>query len=150
MVDSSHPQQNLLFFMPNDFQNELRNQIATLIAHVGDMRAWTISAPIVVDVLDSADATPLLDNNRKPQFGVLIRIYSALSEWKDKLPQDVDCKQLKECEVLVKALEQFSAANGVDFEGELDDVFVGEIRQGHRDKSLTMFLGEWRRTLAIN
>lgn len=79
-------------------------------------------------------------------LGGVLEIYSA----QERLPVELDKKICGDVEFLVTKLQQLSRDMSIEFEFELEGVFVGAIENGRLDKNLDVgLLGEWRRHLAI-
>ena len=73
--------------------------------------------------------------------------FHGIAPW--NLAREVDIQHLLEVETLVTRLCDFSHRAGLEIEFELDGKFVGAIRNGAMDVTLSVgLLGEWRRHLS--
>jgi hypothetical protein len=130
-----YPIQQLLFFLDSDFDDSVVAQLHAVVVAERIRRNWTLGPPTFIDDTDS-------DGLRT--VGGILRLYSALPPWGERLPLAIDRALLEEVRHLIKALARFSAESGVDIGFEVDGEAVGWIAGGEADESLAVgFIGEW-------
>jgi len=136
-----HPKQKLLFYIAQDFEDDLPPEVERVIAEIARGRNWLIGPPVFMDELHASNlGTPVRT------VGGVLEIHSALPPW--NLPIDVDRQHLDEVTWLVEALRQFSFVRSLAIEFELEGTFVGSVEDGQIDRTLSEgLLGEWRRAL---
>lgn len=140
-VAFDHSKQKLLFYIAQDFEDDLPPEVERVVAEIARGRDWLIAPPVFMDELHASTlGTPVRT------VGGVIEVYSALPPW--ELPIDLDRQHLEEVTWLVEALRQFSAKRKLAIEFELDGTFVGSVEEGRMDRTLAEgLLGEWRRGL---
>ena len=140
-VAFDHPKQRLLFFIAQDFEDDLPPEVERVIGEIARGRNWLIGPPVFMDEIHAAvTGTPVRT------VGGVLEIYSAIPPW--ELPFEVDRQHLDEVTWLIEALRQFSTKRQLAFEFELDGTFVGSVEDGRIDRTLAEgLLGEWRRGL---
>jgi hypothetical protein len=146
-INPNHPKQNLLFFVAQDIDDNIRMLVRDFVSDLSNLRHWVNGPPSFID--DSEDATDQSYNDMPTEtLGGCLEIYSALPPW--VLPREIDAQHLDEVTQLIKLLCLFSAKFNLAFELELDGNSVGAISNGIMDKCLEEgLLGEWRRQLGV-
>jgi hypothetical protein len=77
-----------------------------------------------------------------------LELYSALPPWRDRLPKSVDEMHYEECRLIIDCLQQLSRTHRYEFDFYLDDVYVGQLKDGDMDICLQKgLLEEWRKGL---
>lgn len=140
-IPFEHPKQTLLFYVAQDFGDELPPMVERVVAEIARGRDWLIEPPQFLDELHASDlGTPVRT------VGGVLMVYSAQPG--APLPVDADRQHLEEVTWLVEALRQFSSEHSLAIEFELDGTFVGSVEDGQIDRTLVEgLLGEWRREL---
>jgi len=137
-----YPRQRLLFFVAQDVNDEIRRAVKNLLEEIAEGCSWQVSAPEFVDAISHSETRE--GDCPEETVGGLLEIYSA----RDGLPEHLDAQALANVELLVKAVQGLSLSYPLEFEFELDGVFVGVIENGALDDTLEQgLLGEWRRHL---
>jgi hypothetical protein len=142
---ANHPRERLLFFLAQDVGDSVRAKVHDFVLKLASLREWLNGPPQFVDEMDEPpDASH--GDKAVETLGGYIEIYSARPPW--SLPPEIDRQHLDEVTTLVTALRQFASQNRLAFELELNDTFVGMIKEGEMDRSLSEgLLGEWKRQL---
>jgi hypothetical protein len=149
-LDRSFPTQTLLFFVTNDITNEIRAEVATLVANLAVSREWVIGPPRFVNEVEELDEAERRDGDVPFETvgGVLV-IYSAMPP--TALPREIDLQHLEEVSVLLEAVRDFSREKSVAFEFEFDDECIGTVIDGEMGNGLEDgLLDEWRRYLGVS
>jgi len=145
-VPPGHPKQTLLFFVVSDLDQTIRTEMRNFVYGLADARSWALGPPTFVRHREKPRDTSKGDVPVETVGGYL-KIYTALPPW--NLAREVDILHLLEVETLVTRLCDFSHRAGLEIEFELDGKFVGAIRNGAMDVTLSVgLLGEWRRHLS--
>jgi hypothetical protein len=138
-VAFDHPKQRLLFYIAQDFKDDLAPKIQRVVAEIARGRDWLIGPPMFMDELHASNlGTPVRT------VGGVLEIYSTLAPW--ELPVDVDRQHLNEVTWLIEALRRFSAEQNLAIEFELEGTFVGSIEDGKMDRTLAE--GYWANGVA--
>lgn len=144
IINDRYPRQQLLLFVAQDVSAEIRDVLKMFVDNMADARSWQISAPRFIDEIDHAETRD--EDFPDETVGCVLEIYSARG---GVLPEYLDAEALAEVEFLIRAAQEISCAYSLEFELELDGVFVGAIEDGCLDKSLEKgLLNEWRVHLA--
>lgn len=141
-----HPKQKLLFFVAHYLDEKIRSDVETFALGLASARHWLNGPPHYVNLRDEPQ-----DNSRGDlpieTVGGYLELYSAVAPW--DLPREIDLQHLEEVKDLLSSVSSFSRAHDIDFEFELDGIFVGAVADGKMDRSLEQgLLGEWERQLA--
>jgi hypothetical protein len=141
---TNHPQQQFLFFVAQDFDDDLTEDVRQLVDELGSLRDWVISPPQFIDECSESElGTPI------KTLGGALMIYSALPP--NELPRDIDVRHLEEVEMIIRKISDFSKEHELAIEFNLDGKFVGAVEDGNADRTLGQGLvGEWKRHLGIN
>jgi hypothetical protein len=127
----------LLFFVDQDFEDSLIDEVEELIDKLASSRGWLLGPPAFVNEEDE-DGNYIL--------GGLFRLYSAFNP--EKLDPDVDWAHLDEAKEIVRHVQRFSAEKKITFTFELDQEEIGEIKDGKLDEGLeVVYLQEWEKAL---
>jgi hypothetical protein len=146
-VEHDHPKQRLLFFVAQDVDGGIRQNVRDFVNQLALRRDWLNGAPRFVNSRAQPEDASGGDMPVET-VGGYIDIYSALPPW--TLPREVDIQHLDEVTDLVNALCDFSRQHRLVFELELDGTFVGAITDGEVDRLIAEgLLGEWRRQLGM-
>lgn len=130
--------------MAQDIGLEAEAALKNTLEEMSGERVWTISAPTLVDFVEGSSS--LGEDEEFRNLGGVLEIYSA----QERLPVELDKRIYGDIEFLVTKLQQLSRDMSIEFEFELEGVFVGAIENGRLDKNLDVgLLGEWCRHLAI-
>jgi len=133
-----HPKQNLIFYVAQDLDQSIRSDVHQLVSELAASRVWSIAPPTMVDEIDE---------NGLEVVGGTLEIYSALLP--EKLPHDVDLKNLEEVEALIQAVRDLSEKGSISFEFQLGATYVGSIEDGVIDRVLQEgLLAPWRNHLS--
>lgn len=133
-----HPKQNLIFYVAQDLDQSIRSDVHQLVSELAASRVWSIAPPTMVDEIDE---------NGLEVVGGTLEIYSALPP--EKLPHDVDLKNLEEVEALIHAVRELSEKGSISFEFQLGATYVGSIEDGVIDRVLQEgLLAPWRNYLS--
>lgn len=137
----NHPKQKLLFYIAQDFGEEIPAIVHHVVGEIARARDWLIEPPRFIDEIHASNmGTPVRT------VGGLLLVYSAFPPW--ELPLDADKQHFEEVTWLIEALRRFSGEHNLAIEFELDGTFVGSVEDGRIDRTLAEgFLGEWRREL---
>ena len=140
----NHPQQQLLFFVAQDFDDDLKEDVRQFVDELRALRDWVIRPPLFVDECSESElGTPIRT------LGGALMIYSALPP--NELPKEIDVRHLEEVEAIVGKISDFSREHELAIEFNLDGKFVGAVEDGNADRTLVQGLvGEWKRHLGIN
>lgn len=126
--------QNLLAYVASHADEGSITSLRELVASLAQSRSWTVAPPTFVHGVDSDSGTRPGDQPIVT-VGVLLEVSS---------PGDSPPTPVSEPHQIVDALTRFSESAGVDFEVELDGVYVGEIRSGKMDRLLSDgLLAQW-------
>lgn len=120
-----HAKQNLIFYVAQDLDQSIRSDVHQLVSELAASRVWSIAPPTMVDEIDE---------NGLEVVGGTLEIYSALPP--EKLPHDVDLKNLEEVEALIHAVRDLSEKGSISFEFQLGATYVGSIEDGVIDRVL--------------
>lgn len=143
----NHPIQSFLFYLSGDVDEVVVTNLRELIEQLAKKRRWTIRPPQFVDSTEEP-ADPSRDESIRT-VGAVLRVYSALPPWGDRLPPEVDRAHLEEVESVIDALSRFSSNTGHEIAVELDGAQLGWIEKGSPDRSLAEgLLYEWRNNLS--
>ena len=105
-------------------------------------RAWSFNEPRFVDEPPAAR-----EDDDEEWVGVELELYSTFKP--NKLPIDLERRQLEDTEAVIGAVWDWSDRNGVPFEAEYAGERIGAIENGFLDDGLGItFLEAWRRSLA--
>jgi hypothetical protein len=118
--------QRLLGYLCSDFSESDVIALRLLVDSLGQRGTWTIEAPRFVDESDDTSCT-------RPEDEPLRTVGVALSVTS---PEELPGTPVDEPTRLLEALATFSAQRSVDFEVQLDDTYVGQIRLGKLDHLL--------------
>lgn len=141
---TNHPQQQLMFFVAQDFDDDLTEDVRQFLDELGSLRDWVISPPHFIDECSESE----LGTSIRTLGGALM-IYSALPP--NELSRDIDVRQLEEVEAIISKICDFSRKHELAIEFNLDGKFVGAVEDGNADRTLEQGLvGEWKRHLGIN
>ena len=145
-LSPDHPQIGLLFAIDGEPSDADARAMQDLVEALVSSRKWTLSPPEFVneedDSSDDPGDTPIIT------VGGVMKLYSSFPPWDDKLPAAVDRAQYDEVVEIVDRMKEFSLSRGVDIVFEYDGEFVGKIRKGIANDSLSVgLLGEWGRAL---
>jgi hypothetical protein len=143
-ISSEHPRQKLLFYVVDGVDNIARDSVRAVIEELTHSRPWVIGPPQFVETRDpespGSTVAPI------ETIGGELEIYSALAP--AVLPKEVDSNHFNEVEAIVEALRALSDRQGLAFDFELGDTYVGGIANGQANQTLRVgFLGEWRKQL---
>lgn len=137
-IPLDHAKQNLIFYVAQDLDQSIRSDVHQLVSELAASRVWSIALPISVNEIDE---------NGLEVVGGTLEIYSALSP--EKLPHDVDLKNLEEVEALIHAVRDLSEKGSISFEFQLGATYVGSIEDGVIDRVLQEgLLAPWRNYLS--
>lgn len=114
--------------MAQDTGLEAEAALKNTLEEMGRERVWTISAPTLVDFVEGSNS--LGEDEEFRNLGGVLEIYSA----QERLPVGLDKKIYGDVEFLVIKLQQLSRDMSIEFEFELEGVFVGAIENGRLDK----------------
>lgn len=144
-ISNKHSKQQLVFFVAQDIDDSIRNDVNKMLANLGSSRRWVIGPPEYIDITD--------DNRSRDEdvvdetVGGVHEIYSAAPA--NGLPRSIDLLLLEEVEQIVESVRKLSEHKSLEFEFELDGRFVGSIEDGVIDLTLQKgFLDEWRKHIA--
>ena len=130
-----HTKQILIFYVAQDLDQSIRSDVHQLVRELAASRVWSIAPPTLIDEIDENDLAVV---------GGMLEIYSALPP--EKLPHDVDLKNLEEVEALIGAVRNLSGKESISFEIQLGATYVGSIEDGVIDHVLQEgLLVPWRR-----
>jgi hypothetical protein len=133
--NADHPKQDLLFIVLDGNTPRLAEAFRRLVSEMQAARRWVLGPPEVVE----------LEGEENDVAG-LLRLYSSLPPWGERLPKHIDAAHLEEVTFLVERLAQLSKDFDVEVELELDGDSVGDIQKGQLSRTLAEgLLGEWRR-----
>ncbi|MEE1923252.1 hypothetical protein V0R50_30815 [Pseudomonas sp. 148P] len=133
-----HSKQRMIFYVAQDLDQSIRTGVQRLVSELAASRIWSIAPPSFIDEMDE---------NALEVVGGMLEVYSALPP--NILPLDVDAKNLEEVEVLIDAVRALSEKEGLSFEFQLDDTYVGSIEDGVVDRLLQEgLLAPWRDNLS--
>ncbi|WP_455887704.1 hypothetical protein [Pseudomonas rustica] len=137
-IPLDHAKQNLIFYVAQDLDQSIRSDVHQLVSELAASRVWSIALPTSVNEIDE---------NGLEVVGGTLEIYSALSP--EKLPHDVDLKNLEEVEALIHAVRDLSEKGSISFEFQLGATYVGSIEDGVIDRVLQEgLLAPWRNYLS--
>ena len=132
-LSADHPRQKLNFYPDNATKFQKENILSLLFSDLQSLRNWIIAPPKPLFADEAADKEPC---------GGYLEIYSALEPL--NLPKDIDLGHYEEVTLLISKLCEISKAEGLAFEIELDDDYVGAIERGRADNTLSEgFIGTW-------
>ena len=138
-----HPKQTLLFFVASGLDEAIKTEMRNFVLGLADVTTWTLGPPLFVDEYEEPRDVRSGDLATQTVGGSL-QIYTALPPW--RLAREIDLQHLREVELLVTRLRDFSRDAGLEVEFELDGKFVGSIANGEMDTSLSVgLMREWRR-----
>jgi hypothetical protein len=144
---STYARQRLLFFISEDVDDRIRAKIQGFVADLAALRIWVLGAPCFVHSTE-APADKSRGDLDVETIGGYLEIYSALPP--NSLPAELDRQHFEEATALVDALCELSRSESLAIDLELDDTFVGSIKDGERDRLLSEgFIGEWKRHLGV-
>ena len=141
---TNHPQQQFLFFVAQDFDDDLAEYVRQFVGELGSLRDWVVSPPKFIDECSESElGTPVRT------LGGALMIYSALPP--NELPREIDVRHLEEVEAIISKICDFSRKHELAIEFNLDGKFVGAVEDGDADRTLAHGLvGEWKRHLGVN
>lgn len=144
---ADYPKQKLLFFVAQDLDDTVRENVRSFVVRLGLLRHWLNGAPRFISSREDAAELSVGDTATET-VGGFIELYSAYSSW--TLPREIDKQHFEDVSALVDSLQEFSRQFDLALELELDGKFVGSIVTGETDRSLSDgLLGEWRRQLGL-
>lgn len=95
-VEFDHPKQELLYYIAQDFGDDIPPEVERVVAEIARGRDWLIGPPVFIDELHASTlGTPVR------AVGGVIEVCSALPPW--ELPFDIDRQHLEEVTWLVEA-----------------------------------------------
>lgn len=131
--------QNLIFFLEDNASNEKTDLLKNFISSMQGKRNWLHSPPEYMEFIDS------IDGHEAQIIGGKIEI---LSFDNGKLPLELDRSTLHDVKFLINGISELSRKESIEFVFELDQDFVGSIKNGNMDRCLSeAFLGEWERSI---
>lgn len=143
-VTANLPREELLFYVAQDFDEDLAAKTEAFVSEIARARNWVIGPPRFVN----EDAESKMGRPAAVLGGIL-ELYSAKPL--NSLAKKIDKIHLEEVCFIVDRLKKFTAEFQVAVEFELGDVFIGAVEDGKTDPALEIqFLGEWRRYLKID
>jgi hypothetical protein len=143
---NNNPTQDLLFFVSQDIDENIRIVVHNFVARLRATRQWLLGAPEFVNEVQEPEDDSKGDEAVETVGGVL-RLYAATPT----LRREVDLAHFEEVSDLIAMLSELSLRHDIDFEFELDCNHVGAIQGGVPNRLLTVgLLGEWKRKLATN
>lgn len=141
--EEKYTKQSLLFYVARDVDIQTCEKINACIVRLAEEHHWLIGPPQFVNTTDNAKE--MAEEAPDTTIGGVLQIYSALA---GNLPRYVDVKSLQDVEKLVRAVQELSQREDLEFEFELDGEFVGTIDAGELDQSLKIgLLEEWHRQI---
>lgn len=136
----SFPKQSFFFYLAQDFGQAEKDSIRRLILNLAASRSWSIEPPVFFDGMD-AEGNEVV--------GGALEVYSALPP--NKLPYELDAKNLEEVECLVSCVRDLSFRDNLSFEFQLDSVYVGSIEDGVVDTLLKDgLIAAWKEGLSLS
>lgn len=117
--------QKLVFYVAQDLDQSIRSKVQQLVSEIAVSRPWSIAPPSFINEVDERGTEVV---------GGMLEIYSALPP--NKISVEMDSKNLDEVEVLIGAVVKLSENEGISFEFQLDNTFVGSIEDGVIDRVL--------------
>ena len=133
--------QTFLFFLAQEVHDEERQLVGKMVEQLSTSRTWVVGAPQFIDTVehDGIRAGDLPTDT----VGGAHEIYSALIP--DGIPYEIDALHLDEIEYIVDFVRRVSLEYGLEFEFELDGVYVGTVEDGVVDATLAKgLIEEWR------
>lgn len=141
MYDVKHyvgPRQKFIFYVAQDVDQSIRDEVKNLIGLLADVREWSIAPPEFIDQPD--------ENYSASIIGGAIYMYSALPP--NVVPYAADLLNLQEVEALIRAVKDLSEKRDIDFEFQLGSEYVGCIESGMIDRVLEHgLILPWREAL---
>ena len=130
---------NLLFFVDQDVEDMLIEEVEEFIQGLAASREWLLGPPVFVNEGGEEDDSPYT-------LGGLFRLYSSYAP--EKLPTEVDRIHLEEVKEIVRQVQRFSQEKQVVFCFELDQDQIGWIENGAVDELMQLsLLDEWEKAL---
>ncbi|MBP8808192.1 MAG: hypothetical protein KBG48_10665 [Kofleriaceae bacterium] len=131
----NHPGRRLLFEFESDPPSGYVAPTRTTVDHLRAARAWTVSAPELIDEHQEDDEEYLLlgVGDIIHTLGVSAEVYSRLPPWGDLVPPHVDRAQLADVGALVEAMSALSRKVDDNMIVALDGVEIGWIERGNTD-----------------
>ncbi|HEX5750167.1 MAG TPA: hypothetical protein VFZ09_28310 [Archangium sp.] len=114
----------LLAYLSADFSDDDVRALRELVTNLASSGGWSHKPPMFVDEVDDSSCTRPEDEPVRT-VGVLLKV----SE-----PGESPMTLVDELMRLLDALSLFSSERGVELEVQLDDTYVGEIRNGVPDR----------------
>lgn len=151
MLDHQHPVQTLQFFVDSQILPQHAEKMRAEIERLSALREkWVLGAP---EFVDSAEVS--MDDRHGDQpirtVGGMLKIYTALPPWGDKLPKEIDRQHYEEVNLVVQHMRRLSGETGITIGFELDGTAVGWIQLGKLDRMLEVgLLGEWKKALGAS
>jgi hypothetical protein len=148
VISPDHPRERLLFYLAEvEIDEVLRGAVSRLVDRLASSGEWLLGSPQFISTREDPQHLAPGDLPVETTGGYL-EIYTALPPW--ALPREWDLRHYQEVSTLVSALRDFSGQHGVAIELELDGKYVGSVKQGEMDRTLSEgLLGEWRRALGV-
>lgn len=144
MIDINHPKQQVVFFLVDDYDENIVKDLGKLIDKLS--HTWLLKKPEFIDEVDDENLS--FEDIPLRTVGLVFYIYSALPPWGDKLPKDIDKKHLDEIKYLVAELACFSRNKSCELALEIDGSQIGWIENGIPDEGITeTLISEWENTL---
>lgn len=136
---SSRKIQNLSFYLEEDANKETTHRIKSFIQEIQSNRNWLNSPPEFICFNEE------IEGDNITTIGGEIKI---LSFDDGNLPPELDKLTLDDVKFLINEIQKISKKELLEFEFELDQNFVGSIKNGEMDRCLSeAFLGEWEKSI---
>jgi hypothetical protein len=146
-LDPNHPRIPFSFYVYEAVvDDEDARRMRQVVERLAASRQWSIAPP---EFFDSVEP-PFNPGKDRPvrRVGGTVDVYSALPPWRERLPRDVDQRNLSEVEDVVREVSELSAESGRTIAFQLGGVDVGWITKGQADRLLLDgLLKPWRSAL---
>jgi hypothetical protein len=148
-VSPDHPRIALLCAFDGIPTNELADAMSDAAEDLAASRSWFVSGPTFVDE-DDAERVDPTDPEDDPirTVGVYIEVYSGFPPWGERLPVEVDARQLEDARALIDRMIALSRETGHSIVVEYDGEEIGSIVNGTMTRGLEEgLLQEWARDI---
>lgn len=126
--------QVLLAYVVSNVSDQEVVALQALVKTLGEAHTWTVGPPEFVDEVDDGSCTRPEDEPVRT-LGIALPVSSP-----GQLPET----PVAEAECLLDSLANLSQEGGLELEVQLDETYVGYIKQGHLDPLLRNgLLKEW-------